>query len=378
MVKNRNLYSIIVLLLIMISVSPLLNATLIISTSALIILSSMYWQIRIKRKLVLNFDIIFIVTVFAITGLIDGFNVDDNSAYSILNFAYPAFFLGGYFIAKILDTKDFFYAFEKVVFCLALLSLVGMSIYFINDSLVYSFPTYSFNNKTHHTILFFNYLFEDGWMIVRNSGMAWEPGVFQLLLNIGLHLHLKENKENIFKTLIYITSIFFTKSTMGFLILFLNIYKIFKVNKLTIALVAGVSVLYLPILYETYIYQMEYKLLGSSAFNYRLDPMMNALDYLAYPFGIGNTKYNYLLNFINIGSFDSYTQIFLRYGYTVLFYVIYKIYKIYTSFDKSLAIFLFLGYLSEPLWGFILFTTIYYLNYNIKGVDDGSNKIIRV
>ena len=297
-----------------------------------------------------------------IPSLIDVKNAVSSGTYSLVNFLYPVNIFCGYLIARKYGKEQFLCVMEKIVFILAILSLVGMSVYYIKPSAIYSFPTYVYYGKTNRTLFFFNYQFSDGWMSTRNAGIAWEPGVFQILLNLGLYVSIRNNRAGLLRVLIYCAAIAFTKSTMGYAILLANIALLLKRDKRYWLLLAGVTLLFSTMIYSELQYQVAYKLMGSSAFESRLNPLINAVKYCwNKPLGIGSTGYDLVYQEMNLGSFDSYTQILMRYGYPLLACIIIKIMSLIRT-ETVLGVILLIALFSEPVWGGAFFSVFYFLS----------------
>ena len=65
-------------------------------------------------------------------------------------------------------------------------------------------------------IYFFNYIYAQGFLMVRNSGIAWEPGVFQILMNLGLSISVACKERLDYKRIIvYSLAVILTRSTTG-------------------------------------------------------------------------------------------------------------------------------------------------------------------
>lgn len=63
--------------------------------------------------------------------------------------------------------------------------------------------------------LFYSYSIKT---IPRICGLFWEPGVYQIYLNLGLFCYLKLEKKNLFQLSVLISNILFTQSTTGYMI----------------------------------------------------------------------------------------------------------------------------------------------------------------
>lgn len=368
--KAKNKFFIIeIFLLIAVSVSPVIPSALKLALNFLLLCIGFVRTVKQKKKPVIDKTFVLVLFFFFIPILFDLFYAVKVKAFSLPNLLYPFYFLCGYFYAKSCKKTEFYNAYEKVTYALAILSLVGMSVFFIAPSLIYSFPTYQYYDKTHRTIFFFNYLFDGGWMAVRNSGIAWEPGVFQILLNVAFQISIQKDKgKKLFvRTVIYSVAIILTRSTIGYVIFAINIFSLLKNNKKYIPVVIIAGLLCSTMIVTEVIYQLENKLAGSSAFNARWFPSINAIMHTWYrPLGLGGSYYDAVYETLNLGSFDCYTQILMRYGYPLLIYVLMKLWKIFKKDNPYVAIILLISFFSEPIWGSVLIVAMYYITEEDK------------
>jgi hypothetical protein len=219
-------------------------------------------------------------------------------------------------------------------------------------------------------------------MAVRNSGIAWEPGAFQILLNIALQIAIQKykGKKLFFRIIIYCIAIVLTRSTIGYVILALNLFSLLCKHKKYIPLVVVVGLLGTSFIIPELMYQIEYKLFGSSAFGARFEPLVNALSYAWYmPFGLGSTGYDAVYEAERLGSYDCYTQMLLRFGYPIIIYVFSRLFKIFRKDNKYIALILIISFLSEPIWGSLLIATMYYLgDEKSLGVKNEARKLVGI
>ena len=353
-----------VLLLVLLTFSPVIPQVIKIGLTFLLLLLGLVKALKTDVALPVDKTLLVAIACFAFPVVLDIFNTFNGQPYSWVNLMYPCYFVCGYFVAKKYDKGEFYTALERITFVCAILSLVGMSVYFIKPSLIYSLPTYVMKGQTHRTIFFFNYLFSGNWMAVRNSGIAWEPGAFQILLNIAFQLSIQkhEGKKLFVRVCLYSLAIVLTRSTIGFFILAINLFCLVRKHKKYLGLVIAVGLIGSAFIVTEIIYQIQYKLWGSLAFSARYTPMINAIRYAWYrPFGLGSTHYDAIYEVEKLGSFDCYTQMLLRFGYPLMIYVICRLLKIFRKDSKYISIILIISFLSEPVWGHVLLTAMYYL-----------------
>lgn len=353
-----------VLTLIMVSVTPWIPQAVKIALLGGLIAINIYRVQRLKGHLGVSISFVIVAFMFLIPSLVDLIHVSNSNPYSPVNFLYPINFLCGYLIATKYGKDEFCLVMEKIVFVLAFLSLIGMSVYYISPSLIRLFPSYTYYGTVNRTIFFFNYQFVDDWMSMRNAGIAWEPGVFQIILNLGLCVSIPKYKgrHRLIRVIVYALAIVLTRSTMGFIILIVNILYLLKEEKKYWVLLSLVIITFSVSIASELQYQLSNKLFGSSSFTYRYSPLINAIKYTWYkPLGIGSTGYNAVYQQLNLGSFDAYTQVLMRYGYPLLVYIVCKLRKLRKN-DFFLGITMILALFSSPVWGSAFFVVFYYLN----------------
>lgn len=373
--KRRNLVCTLeVLLLVLLTFSPVIPQIIDIALTLLLLLIAFGKFLKKDEELPVDKTFLIAMICFGFPMVLDIFNTLNGQPYSLVNLMYPCYFACGYFVAKKYDKDEFYIILERITFAFAILSLVGMSVYFINPSLIYSFPSYVMNDNTHRTIFFFNYLFDGNWMAIRNSGVAWEPGAFQILLNIVFQIAIQKysGKKLFGRVCLYSVAVVLTRSTIGYVVLAINLFSLVKKHRKYLRMVIAIALICSAFIVSELIYQLQYKLWGSMAFSARYEPMINAIRYSWYrPFGLGSTGYDAVYETAKLGSFDCYTQILLRFGYPLLFYVFGRLSKIFRKDNKYIAIILIVSFFSEPIWGGVLMTTIYFLeNKTNTGVEN--------
>ncbi|MDK0618373.1 hypothetical protein QTH51_10110 [Clostridium perfringens] len=120
---------------------------------------------------------------------------------------------------------DFFEIFNKIVYFFAVTSLI---FYFTIMFLNLPHQSYIYNGIEHRNYFYLfstnQYIDILGYRLIRNNSIFWEPGMFQIYLNISLFYQLFfRGKINIKYTLIFILALITTTSTMGIIILIIMI-----------------------------------------------------------------------------------------------------------------------------------------------------------
>lgn len=284
---------------------------------------------------------------------------------SPLDFYFIITFFIGFIFSERYDFKTFFFKLEKIIFVLACVSLIGVFMYTFFSSYVKLFPTYTYYNTTHITSYFHNFLLVEGNILKRNTGIAWEPGAFQFILNLGLFSYLKYNHEYKYShILIYLISVVTTLSSTGLIILSLILLKFFWKNRKLRYLILCLLLFLFPVLQQILEKQISNKFNDANLF-IRFDPLKTAFhEGVKEIIGIGNIAFEryYILNFQY--PWDSYGQMFIRYGYILIFIVGTRLIKI-LRVDTSLFFILFLTFLTENIWFFPIVTILYFYSFDM-------------
>ena len=366
--KNKSkLHILEILLLILISFSPLLSNAMKAGFALLIVLIN-YKVLTNKINAKKFFLLLLFIGLFILSAIYDLRNVSSISEYSILNLYFPICFILGYLVSEKYSYFEFLTLLEKVVFVAAILSLFGVFIYTVFPNLIDYLPSYKYYHTSHKTAYIFNVILGYGGNVVkRNVGIAWEPGAFQFLVNIGLYSYLKTTKKtNLFKVAIYALAIITTQSTAGIIIFILLTWKIFLTDKKARILIIISLLSFSALIAEELMYQYKYKLFGSYAFELRLAPLLNSINVgRNYLIGMGNSGYNAQLDSLNIGAWDSFGQIFIRYGYPMFIIITAVLIKIFSQ-DKMLFMIIFVTLLSQSIWFFPIVTPFYFICYKKK------------
>lgn len=350
-----------VFLLVFVSVSPLIsNITRVIIISGLVLINIRYLlRIKINKKFIY---LLLISFLFIVVAALDILNINEQN-YSVLNIYFPACFILGYMLSKRFTLDEYLMYIDRIAIISAAFSIFGMIIIIYFPTILSYLPNYNYGGFTHKTAFVFNVLYADGFLVTRNSGFAREPGIYQMLLNFGMLATInKKNKWQLLKIIVYGVAIFLTKSTAGLIIYSFMLIKILKdVPKAKYLLLISV-LLFSKDIYEAIIYQATYKLLGSNSFQSRGVPMFNAYNYgKNHIFGIGNTGYDAVYKLYNLGSWDSFSQVFLRYGYLMFGSIIYVLIQLMKR-NFTLFIIILVTSLSQNIWYLVLITPIYFMS----------------
>lgn len=343
---------------IFISVTPLLSTFAKISISIIyILLNYRYLASAVPSKFIFVFGFVFLL-IFSY--VVDFSRYGFNSFYEPLSIFFSCFILVGFIVSQKYPLHLIMTAFEKVSFYLCLISLLFFCLVLIKPSLLNYSIDYSYYHTTHKTVLFQNFLVLDGNFIQRNTGIASEPGLFQIIVSIGLFSCVFLNKNfSLLRFAIYSATLLSTVSTaaiISLIILFLYSMR-FSYLKLFIFLI--ILIVFNGVVFSYLSYHIDNKLFGSLAFAARIEPLIFSFDILKSNFyGFGNFGVNYFGVSSSI-SYESFGQIAVRYGYLMLFWLLFCLFFV-ARFSLVFAILLFIFSSTQLVWFTPLVTLFYF------------------
>ena len=351
-----------VFMLIFISVTPLINQEIKSVVLLFDFLINIKYLFTKSSKRNTYFLILFIIFCLIIVYL-DLMFSKSILGIQLLSLYIPLVFINSYTIANKYSFREFILAFEKIIFFTAIFSVVGVFIYTFAPQIVPRLITYTNKHTTHKTAIFFNILVSEGLPLKRNSGIAWEPGVYQLLINIALYTYyfIKNEKKSVFVVIFYAFIILTTLSTVGLLILGIIFVRIMIDNKKIMTVSLYGLAFFSPVLYEVIEYQIRNKLVGSSSFSQRFIPFMNGMNVMfKYPFGLGNFKFIEYFEVI-LPPWDAIAQMVARYGvYFLIFYL--AAFIINNEKRLGLIVIFVLTFFSQNIWLFPMTIPFIFLN----------------
>lgn len=126
----------------------------------------------------------------------------------------------GFIIASSIKFLDLVKVFNSIVVFLAAFSLVTFFISLVFPNIIASLPSLGYRLESQATI--HNAIFSvciSNSKVLRNYGIAWEPGAFSILLCLSLYALLAfEEKVSKVKLIIIVVTIITTFSTMGYFV----------------------------------------------------------------------------------------------------------------------------------------------------------------
>lgn len=305
--------------------------------------------------------------------ILDILNVDSTTSYSRAGFAYLLPFIFCLIYTKKYEEKEFLQMIEKVAFTISAISIIGYVIMIYAPAIIEQFPSVYFYGRRVYTILLFGAIRDySGEFLMRNCGIAFEPGAFQFVCNLGFALYLSEGKQinnSIIKTIIryivYILAVMSTQSTTGLVILACILVINMVRNKKSIFFVFVIIAVFSSTIAATYTNQVEK--LNSGNIESRFGNTIYVLKtYGDNIFGIGSTGYDKIYAYDNrIGSWDTYSNLYLRFGLPFLIIFIGMNIRL-LKLNKSVFVVVTLTLLTESLVGPITII-LYYLALQERG-----------
>lgn len=282
-----------------------------------------------------------------------------SEGFTTISFLFiPASLFLGWLAAQSFKAGGFAYVFERCMFVLSVISLILFGILLLFPSIINFFPEYTYGDYTSKSIFFLNVLIGDG-IIYRNSGFASEPGLFQFFVNAALYISLVQQRKIRIYHLIYVLTVLSTISTAG-LVVMTAILLIFARGYYRIVIVIG-CIIFAAQVTDLFMQHWSAKIANDYAFMGRLDPALNAFKlFIANPLGIGAVRYTEIYRDAGIGSWDSYTQIAVRYGVlglVTLGFLLFRVAK------KGLGLFLVFAasFATNSMWPFAICSCFYFL-----------------
>lgn len=134
---------------------------------------------------------------------------------------YMIFIAMAFLICICIDFSLFFKNFEKIIYFIAIVSIIFEIFSYLAPSIIIQLPTYS--NIQDVKFIYIGIWGLDlrtlGSSFIRSTSIFWEPGVFSIYLNLALLFCLFIEKKNIAKKIfIYGIALFFTFSTAGYIV----------------------------------------------------------------------------------------------------------------------------------------------------------------
>lgn len=354
---NLNIMKMNILFLILITVSPIIDIKY---KLMLVIYLILYFTKKLGLKKILFTSILIVFfTIFFIIKNISTFDLFNGGFYYIF---IPLNFLLGYLVNKSYPLKYFLQEYEKIIFITSIISLGCMLLTKFYPDIIFLFNEYK---PQRRTIYIYNFLLNTPTSVwFRNSGIAWEPGVYQFLLNLSLgsYIYQKKRKISSIKIIIYLMNILLTFSTIGLINLIFNLLLIFKYAKKKLKIFIVLAILFsAPILFNIYNQHIYEKITsGESGITGRTKPIVESLNYIIKKdFLFGEGFNNILEN--KLAFADSYTHILVTLGLIVMILLVLSIIGFYKM--PVLMLIIFFSYTNEVIWFYPFMTYFYFKGF---------------
>ena len=224
--------------------------------------------------------------LYIILGLLswNSFHLVFTEGYKVSPFPFIEVFIG-YVVVQVFS-YSIFQRFERLAVKLSILALLGWLLCLISYDTIYSIAKIigSPGAMTSQSLYVFSVpsTANNGGILLRNCGFAWEPGRFSCFLLIALFINIHRTKLD-FKNknfLVLFTALITAQSTTGYLcfMLLIGLYYCFnkKINValLTLGIITVCLILSLPFMQDKIIALFENSL--------RIDEQVDELIYLSY------------------------------------------------------------------------------------------------
>lgn len=271
-----------------------------------------------------------------------------DQGFSTLSFiGIPVYLFGGFILSQSVKGSSYIAVYERAFFYLSAASFALFALFVIVPSIAYLLPEYTFRETTHRTAIILNVLMNPD-PVIRNAGFASEPGFYQLLANAALYARLRLVGRPDKTCLFYLVVVVSTVSSTGIVVALLLVSVRFDIRyRLFLFLLV---ILFFGTAQEFITAQYEAKVVNDAVFGPRFIPSLNAFQlFLEEPLGIGAVEYTRIYQGLDVGSWDSYTQIAMRYGVPGLI----ALAALLTSLGRrhlALTGVFMLSFVTSPIW----------------------------
>lgn len=353
--------------------SFLLKQIIYILTIAILVINNKSYNLtRIKN----SSQMLMLLIIIFLTSFI---NLDFTYGYLVQILAL----FTGYLFARKISFQTFAYTYTKILFYVALLSLIIFSIFLLMPNFIDLIPLSINSGEAFYVNLFFYVHFID---MFRNTGIFREPGVYMIYLNIGILIEFFARERPSRKhVVIYILSILTTLSTAGFIILgiILLVYVLNNRSAKTMAKVTFFAIVLIAFLFynyeifETTLTKFQSDQTGMSKALARTSSVTVPFNiFMINPyFGTGLTDFTELYKSISFNlygvrlepggeSTNTFINLLATYGVLLGCIIVFGYYKLTSFFAKSIIIrlLIFISFIfmlsNEDIRYSILFSTL--------------------
>lgn len=261
--------------------------------------------------------------------------------------AIPVLLFAGFVLSQSTGETSYLYLYEKVFLYIAVPSFFVFILFAIRPDLAYSLPEYTYRETTHRTAFILNVLMNPD-PVIRNSGFASEPGFYQLLVNVALYARLRRLGRPDGICVFYLVVVISTVSTAGIAVALYLVSAKFDIRYRLAFLLLILA--FFSTAQDFVLSQYESKIANDAVFGPRFLPSVSAFYFfLDNPLGIGSVEYTLIYQRFDLGSWDSYTQIAMRYGVAGLLGFVILLGSLGRRYPALLGVFL-LSFITSPIW----------------------------
>lgn len=317
-----------------------------------------FLSIRNYNRLAVNVIVLFILLILPMT-IFDLVQSLDGGFVTLSFLAIPTFLLFGYALSQSLSEAKMLDVYEKIVLYLAVPSSIVYLVFFVFPDIAYSAAEYTFRERAHRTFIILNILMNPG-PVMRNAGFASEPGFYQILINVALYARLKRIKRPDLVCVFYAVVVLSTLSTAGIVVTAFLLSTVLNLQYRILLVL--VMLVFLGVVQEFVLEQYKIKVENDLVFDRRFAPSLNAFFFfLENPLGIGAVEYIHIYEQYDIGSWDSFSQVALRYGLPGIIGLAILFYNVLKN-NPVLLCLLCLSFLTSPIWFYPVIAILYFPN----------------
>lgn len=166
------------------------------------------------------FVLLFLLLFYSLSCYIHGETITITGIYSL-------YILLAYYVATRIDYRQFWFIMDHFMYYLAIYSLFIILVAYIAPSIIAMFPvtTNSAGLEIYNMIFCGIAKVEMSTRTIRVDSIFWEPGVYQVYLNLFIAYQLFiADRPNLKKVVVYSLCVLFTFSTAGYIVLIFSLF----------------------------------------------------------------------------------------------------------------------------------------------------------
>jgi len=285
--------------------------------------------------------LVFLFLFFFFNSIFTGFHL--GFLYNILLFILALTYVWN------VNINRFVTSFQRIIYLLALISIVVQISIFVRPSFIDIFPQYFNSEGFPFHCAYLTMIYDD--IQLRNFGIFREPGVYMIYLNMSLFVELFSMKPSIKRTIVVLLASISTVSTAGIaislsiLILFLLFSRNYKtlIGIIPVCLLFYYLITQIPEIYILLFDKIENQTYSSYA---RIASLVVPFDiFYLYPIGAGPDAYNQLFPILSNARYgvqidprdttNTILKFLAVYGPLVCIFMSYYLYKFTQSFSNK-------------------------------------------